>query len=450
MPDPIWSQLLLQIILILINAFFACAEIAIISLNENKLKKQADDGDKKAVRMLKITEKPERFLSTIQICITLAGFMASAFAADNFSGKLSNWLVNDLNIVFISEATIQSISVILITLVLAFFTLVFGELVPKRIAMKKTEKIAYAASAVVGFFSSVFKPIVWLLSKSTNGVLRLLGINPDEEDEEVTEEEIMLMVDMGEESGTIEKTEKELIENVFEFNNITASDIMVHRTEIAALDVIDTDDEVLKLIEESGFSRLPVYEDDIDHIIGILNVKKYMLEKSMGKNISLRESLLPAYFVPRTVRADVLFRDMQKKKVHIAIVLDEYGGTSGLITMEDLLEEIVGNIYDESDKHDEASDIIKISDDTWNVEGTVELERLVNEIGLVYDEDETEIDTLSGLVFSQLSEIPESEAQIPEIDVYNLHIKVTSVVDRHVDWALVKVLPRPEEAIEDD
>jgi len=448
LPDPIWSQLLLQFILIVVNAFFACAEITILSLNENKIKKAAEDGDKRSAKVQKVIEKPEKFLSTIQICITLAGFLGSAFAADNFSGILSDWLVNDLKVTFVSQNTIQDVSVVIITLLLAFITLVFGELVPKRIAMKKADKLAYAAASAVKFFSFVFSPVVWLLSRTTNGVLRLLGIDPADNGEEVTEEEIMLMVDMGEELGAIESSEKELIENVFEFNNLSAEDVMIHRKEMAVLDVDDSIEDVVKLIEESGFSRFPVYEEDVDHIIGILNVKKYLLERSMGKNISLRDSVYPAYFVPTTVRADVLFRDMQNKKMHMAIVLDEYGGTSGLVTLEDLLEELVGNIYDESDKHEEETDIIKLSEDTWRVGGSVELERLESEIGLEYDEEEADFDTLGGLIFSCLSEIPEEVEQIPEIDAYNLHIKVDSIVDRRVDWAIVTLVSKDEE--EDD
>ena len=246
MPDPLWGQLLLQLLLILINAFFACSEIAVVSLNEKKIEKLADDGNKKAAKILSMLKNPEKFLSTIQISITLAGFLGSAFAADNFAGKLSSWVCNDLKFTALSEKTVGTLSIIVVTLLLSYVTLVFGELVPKRIAMKKPEKIAMFVCGVISAAAVIARPVVWLLSASTNGVLRLIGIDPKSEDEEVTEEEIRLMVDAGEEDGNIEQNEKEMIENIFEFNNITAADVMVHRTEMTAVNIADTVDTILQ------------------------------------------------------------------------------------------------------------------------------------------------------------------------------------------------------------
>ncbi len=444
--DPsIWSQLLLQVILIAVNAFFAATEIAVLSLNENKLRKQCEEGDRKAKKMMKLVEKPEGFLSTIQVSITLAGFLGSAFAANNFAKKLCDWLVNDLK-VSLPYDLLNTLSVIAITLILSYFTLVLGELVPKRVAMKKPEAIASAVTGIISFFSFIFTPIVWILSVSTNGILRLMGINPHDDEEEVTEEEIRMMVDISEESGNIETKEKEMIENIFEFNNMNASDVMIHRTEITALDVDGDPAEMAQTIIESGFSRIPVYEEDIDHIIGILSTRQYLLNERKEQPASIRELLYPAYLVPDSVATDVLFHDMQQKKVHIAIVLDEYGGTAGLVTMEDLLEEIVGNIYDEfDDVEDEEDSIIKLDEDLWRVAGSVDIDTLQEELEITLSEENSEYDTVGGLVFSQLNAIPEDGAVI-EVEVENLQIHVDSFADRRVEWATIRKLPKEEEA----
>ena len=350
MPDPLWGQILLQLILILVNAFFACTEIAVVSLNEKKMEKLADEGDKKAAKIIAMLKSPEKFLSTIQVSITLAGFLGSAFAADNFAGLLSRWVYHDLGFTVMGEETLDTLAIIIVTLILSYLTLVFGELVPKRIAMKKPDKVARGVIGIISFAAKIARPVVWLLSISTNAVLRLLRIDPKAEDDEVTEEEIRLMVDAGEEDGNIEAAEKEMIENIFEFNNTTAADVMVHRTEMTAIDVENSNEEILKIIDETGFSRFPVYEEEIDNVIGILNTRKFLMSLCSDTPMTVRDLIFEPYFVPESVRADVLFRDMQAKKSHMAVVLDEYGGTAGLITMEDLLEQIVGNIYDETDE----------------------------------------------------------------------------------------------------
>ena len=338
--DPLLSILIL-VILTAINAFFAASEIAVISLSETKLRKQAEEGDKKAKKLLALMQAPDNFLSAIQIAITLAGFLNAAFAADSFAGPLVNWLVQDLGVTAIPVGVLNTLMVILVTIILSYFTLVLGELVPKRIAMKKTEGVARATVGAVWAVATVFRPVIWLLSKSTNGVLRLLHIDPKADEEEVSEDEIRMMVDLGEERGTIEANEKELIDNIFEFNNTTAEDVMVHRTDMVMIWADDPADEILRTIQDSGMSRFPVCEEDADDIIGLLNTRDYLLNAQLAHPKSLRELLRPAYFVPESVRTDVLFRDMQSKKVHMAIVVDEYGGTSGLVTMEDLLEEIL-------------------------------------------------------------------------------------------------------------
>lgn len=451
LPDRLWGQILLQLVLIAVNAFFAATEIAVISLNDKKLRKLADGGDKKASKMMSMVEHPDKFLSTIQVGITLAGFLGSAFAADNFAGRLRDWLINDVGVTALSPNTINTLAIIFITLLLSFFTLVLGELVPKRIAMKRAEAVASGAESVIRFTAAFMKPVVWLLSATTNGVLRLLGLDPHDDDEEVTEEEIRLMVDAGEEKGAIETAEKELIENVFEFNNLTAADVMTHRTEMTALWIGDTEDEITQAIIESGFSRFPVYDEDIDNIIGILSTRQFLLNTRAKVRKPIRELLFPAYFVPETVRADAMFRDMQKKKIHIAIVLDEYGGTSGLVTMEDLLETIVGNIYDESDPLI-TQDIIELGGGQWRVAGSVELDRLEEELGIKISSEDNEsedIETLGGLIFAQLNAIPDDGPCSEVVVVGNLEISLEAVEDHRVSWAKIRIV-EPEKSTDSD
>ena len=446
--DPIWPQLLLQLVLIMLNAYFAATEIAVISLNENILRRQAEDGDKKAARLLKIVETPTRFLSTIQIGITLAGFLGSAFAADNFAGRIRDWAVVKWQLDASAAAAVNTLAVVLITIILSFFTLVLGELVPKRVAMQKAEQVARFTCGVVSGLAAVMRPLIWLLTVSTNGVLRLLHIDPNAEEDQVSEEEIRMMVDIGEEKGAIESGEKEMIENIFEFNNMTAEEVMIHRTDVVMLWARDSDEEIVRTIRETGLTRFPVYEEDADDIVGILNTRTYLLNARESQPRPLRELLTPAYFVPESVRTDVLFRDMQARKIHMAVVVDEYGGTSGIITMEDLLEEIVGNIYDEFDPQDE-QEIIPLGENQWRVVGSADLEEVAEALDVELPGDE-EYDTLGGLVFAQLAVIPEDGSH-PEVDVCGLHIRVEELSDRRVEWATVSRLEpahQDEEAAE--
>lgn len=341
-----WLQLLLQLLLILLNAFFASTEIAVLSLNENKIKLKAQEGDKKAQRMLKMLQEPSGFLSTIQIGITLAGFLGSAFAADNFAGSIGDWMAA---LTGMPVSTAHTIALIVVTLILSYFTLVLGELVPKRVAMKKPEAVASFTSGVVSGLSRVMKPVIWLLSASTNGMLRLFGIDPNEEEEQVTEEDLLMMVGVSEEGGNIDADEGQLIRNIFHFDNITAEDVMTHRTMVSALPLTASDDEILALISESGYSRIPVYDGQIDNIVGILVSRAYLVDRNEGRNTPLKDLMMDVFYVPETTAADHLFREMQQKKIHFAVVLDRFGGTSGIVTLEDLMEEIMGEIYDETD-----------------------------------------------------------------------------------------------------
>ncbi len=444
--DPIWRQLLLQAALIFLNAFFASTEIAILTLNENRLRYSAAEGDKKASRLLKIIDQPTVFLSTIQIGITLAGFLGSAFAADNFAGRLTDWFVNTLHFTAISEDVLNTISIIVITLLLSYFTLVLGELVPKRLAMQRPQAIANVAAGIVHGFSVVMRPITWLLSVSTNGVLRLFRIDLNKEDENVSEDEIRMMVDIGEEKGAIESNEKTMIENIFEFNNITAADVMVHRTDMEVIWLDNTPEEILSCIKETGLSRFPVCNEDVDDIVGLLSTREYLLNAQAEHPKPLKKILRTVYFVPEYIHTDVLFRNMQSKKIHMAIVVDEYGGVSGLVTMEDLLERIVGNIYDEFDPLEE-HEITRINDAQWRISGSADLKSVSKELNINLPEEEYE--TLGGLILDCLEAIPEDGSK-PVVDAMGLHIEVQEIKDRRIEWALVSVVPqKPSENAEE-
>lgn len=442
MDDPIGRQCLVQALLILINAFFASAETALVSLNENRIRKQAEEGDAVSAQILEMIAPPTRFLSTIQVCITLSGFLASAFAAETFAGRLAGAL-RSAGFTLLSPAALHTACVVLTTLLLSFFMIVLGELVPKRVALQDPEKAARFSCRVIRFLSKLFFPMVWLLTVSTNGVLRLFRIHPDGVSDEVTEEEIRMMVDIGGESGAIEQDERAMIENIFEFNNTTAADVMVHRVDVVALHVDDSEEEILKVIHESGLSRFPVYDQDIDDIIGILNTRVFLLNARSDAPKPLRQLLRKPYLVPETIPADTLFSNMQKQKVHLAVVVDEYGGMSGIVTLEDLLEEIVGNIYDEFDPSEDAQ-IEKLGENLWRVKGTVQLEALAEALAVSLPLDE-EYDTLGGMVVSQFASIPEDGSR-PEVTLNGLHVRVESIRDHHVERALVsRVEPKKAE-----
>jgi putative hemolysin len=429
--DQIGMKLLLLLILILLNAFFAMSEIAVISVNDNKIRRMADDGNVKARNLAKLIAEPSRFLSTIQIGITLAGFLASAFAAESFAGRLAEWVLA-LG-VSVSFSTVNTLAVILITVVLSYVTLVVGELAPKRVAMQKSEEIALFVAGAIQGLAFVAKPAVRFLTVSTNLLVKLLGFNPEAGQESVTEEEIRMMMDLGEEIGAIAKDEKEMIENIFEFNNKTAAEVMTHRTDMTALWIDEDPEEVKRTLLESSFSRLPVYDEDVDDVVGILHVRDYLVNSMKEQSDGLKELLRPAYFVPEQVATDVLFRDMQRQKIHMAVVVDEYGGTSGIVTVEDLLEEIVGNIYDEYDDEVEA-DIEDLGGGVWRIRGSVGLEELEELFHINLPNDD--YDTLGGLIFSQLNSIPE-ENSLPEIEAFGLRVRVEQLEDRRVEWAVV-------------
>lgn len=445
----ILMQVILQLILIALNAVFASAEMAIVSMNDAKMAAMAAKGNKKAKRLVKLTSSPARFLATIQIAITLAGFLGSAFAADNFADYLVRAMMK-IDALAGKESLIRSISVILITLVLSYLTLVFGELVPKRIAMKKSESMALGVSGLILFISKLFGPIVWLLTVSTNGVLRLCGIDPNSQDDTVTEEEIRMMVDEGSEKGTIDSEEKELIQNVFEFDDRDADEIATHRTDIDLLWMDETDEQWAQTIHESSHTLLPVCKDDGDDIIGVLNAKNYFRLSDKSRDSVMKNAVRPAYFVPETVKADVLFRNMKQKHQPFAIVLDEYGGFTGIVTITDILECIVGDFDEDEDEvnaPDEEPDILKISDDTWRFSGDVAIEDAEEELGVALDCED--VDTLGGYILSVLGAVP-ADGSTVDAETDELIIKVTHVEDHRIEKATITVKPKPESEEDDD
>lgn len=437
--DSIPQQLLLQLFLILLNAFFAMTEIAVISLSPAKLRKMAEDGDKTAPKLLKLVEEPAGFLSTIQIGITLAGFLGSAFAAENFSDVLVNWLYNDLGFQSIPANVLDTLAVIVITIILSYFTLVLGELTPKRIAMQKPLEVAKLSCGVVSALAVVMRPVIWLLSASTNGLLRLLHMKVEAEEETVTEEEIRMMVDLGEARGAIESEEKEWIENVFDFGDAMARDVMTHVSDVTAISLRASDREIMETIQATGLSRYPVYDEDEDDVVGILSARVFLLDRAGNAPKPLGDLLHSAYCVPDTLKATSLLRDMQSQKIHLAVVVDEYGAMAGLVTMEDLVEEIVGKIYDEFDPS-EPADIEVVEPNLWRITGTAHIEDVADALDLELPED-LEFDTLGGLVFSRLNTIPEDGATL-DVSAYGLDIHVEAIEDRRIVTALVRKQPQ--------
>lgn len=426
------KQILLQVVLIALNAFFAATEIAVISLNEKKVRALADDGNKKAIKMLKIIEEPTKFLSTIQIGITLAGFLGSAFAADNFAEGLSNSIVTTFNLSADKAKIINTVAVVVITLVLSYFTLIFGELVPKRIAMKNKEKLANSVCGIISFLTNILKPIIWFLTISTNAVLRLVGIDPHEKEEPVSEEDIVLMLDAGADEGSLDHDDIEYIKNVFKLDKLTAEDVMTPRKSVISLTEDATDDEILKIIKDENYSRIPILEDDNDSVVGILHTCDYLLKRN-DKDFSLKSILMPAVFVPESVSLDVLFKDMQTDHNHMAVVVNEYGETSGIVTMEDILEEIVGEIWDERDE--EITEFKKVGDNKYRVLCSASLEDF-REFFNLEDEEETDVTTVNGWVTEVTDSIPETGYRF---EYKNLSVIVTKA-DRYMTKEVIVIV----------
>ncbi|MBE6769430.1 MAG: HlyC/CorC family transporter [Ruminococcaceae bacterium] len=442
--DLIWKIVLL-FCLILVNAFFAMSEIAIISLNDVKLQKMAEEGNKKAKKVLALVENPSSFLSTIQIGVTLAGFLTSASAAENFSEPLANiisgWLPN------VPASLISGVSLVLVTIIISFFSLVLGELAPKRIAMQCGEKISFAVVGILLFIKSAMKPFIKLLSFSTNLVVRLFGFDPNASEETMTEEEIRMMVDAGEEKGVIEESQKEMINNIFEFDDIVAADVMTHRTDIEAVEINDKISDVIEKTVEAGYSRLPVFEEELDNIKGIIYVKDLLpyVGKRVPSEVKIADLMRSAEFVPESKRCGDLFNEMTEKRLQMIFVCDEYGGIAGLVTIEDLLESIVGNMQDEYDNEDEEFE--QVNETTYTFDGTTDIEELTEVFGIQLPEGE--YDTIGGYIMSELGRIP-GEDEHPQVTYERLLFTVLEVDERRIERVKVELLPEEETEEETD
>jgi len=399
--------------------------MAIVSLNKNKLKILIEEGNKKAILLDNLLKEPSKFLSTIQVGITLASFFASASAATGLSQFLSEAL-KPLNIPYSSQ-----ISMILITFILSYVTLVFGELIPKRIALRNSENIALSSVGVIVFISTIFSPFVKFLTFSTNLVLTILRMKEDNIEEKVSKEELRSLVEVGKEHGVINESEQEMIENIIEFDEKIAREIMIPRTKVFLIDKNISIHELFENKEIGKYSRIPVYENEADNIIGILLTKDLMMEayKKGFDDIKISDLVQEAYFVPETKNVNELFNEMQLEKKHITILIDEYGGFSGIVTLEDLIEEVMGNIDDEFD--DEDLSIHQISKNKYLVNGDVSLYDLNDNFH--FELESKYYDTLSGILIENLGYIPEDNENIEPITINGVVFKPQRVRNKKIE-----------------
>lgn len=439
-------KIILLLLLILVNAFFSMSEIAIISLNDNKMEKMAEEGHKKAKKVVKLTSNSSRFLSTIQIGVTLAGFLTSASASQTFADMLVRAFEGTAVEKVLGASVLNGISVVVITLIMSYFSLVFGELVPKKIGMQKPEVISFKVVGILLFISKVFSPVVKVLSLSTNGVVRLLGFNPHADEETVTEEEIRMMVDVGGEKGVIEDVQKEMINNIFEFDDLDAGDIMTHRTDMTAVELNDPIMDAVNLSIEHGYSRIPVFDDDPDNIVGIVYIKDLL--KYVGKDMpetTLKDVMRSPMFVPESKICGDLFKEMTATRTQMAVVVDEYGGTAGIVTLEDIVEAIVGNIQDEYDHEDE--EISRINETTFTIEGITNIDEIDELTGKNLPEGD--YDTVAGFIISELGYLPK-DGEMNEVMFENLKFTVLAVDNRRIEKVRVEVLPEEKYDDEED
>lgn len=442
-PDPgssITTQIILILVLILINAFFAATEMAVVSVNKNRIKILAQDGNKRAAALLKMIDNPNTFLSTIQIAITLAGFLASAVTAIGLSDEVGAFIVSKFGL---SEMVATDIAVLVVTILLSYVTLVLGELYPKRIAIQHPEKIALLVVRPLNIIAAISKPFVWFLSASVNVLLKLTRQETNVDDEEFSEDEVKSMLEAGQESGVLKEEGRKMINSIFEFDDKLAYEIMTPRTEVFAIDIQDPMEEYIDRLMELRYSRIPVYDDDHDNIIGILNIKDYLINaRDTGfDNVDIRSVLRKAYFVPETKNIDSLFFEMQKLKQHIAILIDEYGGFSGIVTMEDIIEEVMGDIDDEYDEVE--VDIEKIDESTYLLDGSADLDDINEELGTSFDSKDNE--TIAGFLVDLMGEIPEEDEQDERVIEYENYVfKILSVKDRRIESVKMYIMPEEE------
>lgn len=436
------GAIVLQIVLICLNAVFAAAEIAVVSTNRAKLEKMAEDGNRKAKKLFSLTKNTSKFLSTIQVAITLAGLLGSAYAAGSFAEPIVGWLTG-LGVTIPAD-TLHAICVFLITLILSYFSIVFGELIPKRLAIKNPEKMALSMAGILQFVSAFFAPFVWVLTQSTNGLLRLLHINPDEQEESVTEEEIRMMLDTGSEKGTIDKIENEMIQNVFEFDDISISEIGTHRRDVAVLYREDSIEEWRKTIDEKRHSYYPICGEDADDVIGVLNTKNFFRAEASTPEQAIREATEKPYFVPENMKAAVLLQNMKETRNYFAVVIDEYGGMSGIVTIHDLLELLVGVLADKEEPYIE--DIQPLGENEWRIAGDASLEEVGEALGLTFDTEEC--DTFGGYILGLLGEVPD-DGSVFDMETEALQIHVNGVDDHRIESAVVRKKEQVPEQVQE-
>ncbi len=443
--------ILLQLILIALNAVFAAAETAFLSINSAKIEKMVEEGSKKvkrkARRLEKFTSDSSKFLSSIQVAITLAGFLGSAFAADSFAGPLSAWF-NSLYYINTAGIVIpEEVFVVLITLLLSFFSIIFGELIPKKLAIKHAEGYSLGVCGFIRVFAAIFAPFVWILTKTTNGILRLFGVNPNEEEEAASEEEIRIMLDSSSEAGAIDIMENEMIQNIFEFDDILISEVCTHRRNVRMVYRDDTLDEWKQVIASSRHGYYPICGESADDIVGVLNIKKFFRAECKSVAEALRIAAEKPYFVPENMKADVLFTNMKETRNYFAIVVDEYGGTNGVITIHDLLELLVGDM----DEKDEivVEEMVCLNEDTreWRILGSASLDEVGEALSINFDTEDC--DTFGGYILGILGEIPDDGTTL-ELETDDLSIKVESVIDHRIDSTLVTVKERPTDEDDED
>lgn len=441
-PGPMLGQIILLLVLIIINAYFAAAEMAIVSVNKNRIRSLAQEGNKKAQALAGLIDEPNKFLSSIQVVITLAGFLTSAEAAVSFSDDVGAWL-EDAGIPYGTE-----ISVVLVTLMLAFFTLILGELLPKRLAMLHADKISMGVVKPILFISVMFKPFVWLLSITVTLILKLLRQRTDVTSVEYSEDDVVSMLEAGQESGELKEEGKKMITSIFAFDDLLAYEVMTPRTDVFSIDINAPTEDYIDELMELRYSRIPVYEDDSDNIIGILYIKDYLIKaREAGfDNVDFRSILRKPYFVPETKNIDSLFFELQTTKQHIAILIDEYGGFSGIVTMEDIIEEVMGDIDDEYDEVE--PEIQKVADDTYIVDGSMDLDDIDEELGIDLESENSE--TIGGFIIDILGEIPDEKDTGREIEYENCRFRIDSVRDRRIEKITITILPVSENEENDD
>lgn len=429
----VYYRIIILIILILINAFFAASEISLVSVDKKNIKEESKRGNKKADLLLKLLKEPSRYLATIRVGITLSSFLLSALSAISLSGRFSVYL-KTLGLYYTDK-----ISIIIITIVLSFISLVFGELVPKRIALQNTQKFALKVIKPVYFISKIMKPFVSLLSITTNTILKILKIPVTGVEEKVTLEEIRTVIQVGQEQGIINPSEREMIDSIIKFDDKFAEEIMTARTEVFMIDINTPVNEYIDEMLELKYSRIPIYDEYIDNIIGVLYIKDYLLEsyKVGFENVNIKKIMKPAYFIPESKNINDLFLELQSNRMHFAILIDEYGGFSGIVTMEDLIEEIVGDIDDEYD-HDEP-DLKKVDDYTYYARGSISIKELNSALNTKFDEFNDDYDTLAGLLIYKLGYIPCNKDK-KSIKINNIIFNILEIEDKKIEKVKIKII----------